>query len=76
MSVKGTSKIWTQEAVATLRRLFPNTPSQDIADEIGCSDSTVLYKARELGLKRNPDYHRNNFIGRYTGRGRYRKENN
>lgn len=73
MSVKGTSRIWNEEAVATLRRLFPSTPAQDIADVIGCSDCTVLHKARELGLKRDPSFHRNNFIGRYTGRGRYKQ---
>ena len=73
MSVKGTSRIWTEEAVVTLRRLFPSTPAQDIADVIGCSDCTVLHKARELGLQRDPSFHRNNFIGRYTGRGRYKQ---
>lgn len=72
MSVKGTSRIWTEEAIATLRRLFPNTPAQDIADMIGCSDCTVLHKAMELGLQRDPSFHRNNFIGRYTKRGRYK----
>lgn len=73
MSVKGTSRIWNEESVATLRRLFPSTPAQDIADVIGCSDCTVLHKARELGLQRDPSFHRNNFIGRYTGRGRYKQ---
>lgn len=72
MSVRGTSRIWTEEAVATLRRLFPSTPAQDIADVIGCSDATVLHKAKELGLQRAPSFHRSNFIGRYTGRGRYK----
>jgi hypothetical protein len=74
MSIKGTSRIWTHEAVDTLRRLYPTTPSQDIADVIGCSDCTVLCKAKELGLQRDPSFHRNNFIGRYTGRGRYKQE--
>jgi hypothetical protein len=73
MAKRGTTTVWTDEAVATLRRLFHNTPAQDIADIIGCSDNTVLLKAKKLGLKRDPDYCRNNFIGRYTGRGKYRK---
>jgi len=25
-------------------------------------------------LQRDPSFHRNNFIGRYTGRGRYKQE--
>lgn len=73
MSKKGSSRIWTDEAIATLRRLFPTTPSQDIADMVGCSDCSVLKKATQLGLQRDPSFHRNNFIGRYTGKGRYSK---
>ena len=72
MSRKGTTRIWNHKAVAILRRLYPTTPSQDIADVIGCSDATVLHKAKELGLQRDPSFHRNNFIGRYTGKGHYK----
>ena len=52
MSRAGTSRIWTEEAVATLRRLFPTKPSNDIADIIGCSDCAVRVKAKQLGLKK------------------------
>lgn len=52
MSRAGTSRIWTEEAVATLRRLFPTKPSNDIADIIGCSDCAVRVKAKKLGLKK------------------------
>ena len=52
MSRAGTSRIWTDEAVATLRRLFPTKPSNDIADIIGCSDCAVRVKAKQLGLKK------------------------
>lgn len=76
MSKNGSTRIWNEHNLATLKELFPTTPSQDIADIIGCSDCTVLQKAKELGLKRDPSYNRNNFIGRYTGRGRYRKTQN
>lgn len=76
MRVKGTkfpTKIWTADNIEKLRRLFPTMPATDIADEIGCSDCTVLVKARELGLRKDPSWHRNNYIGRYTGRGRYKQ---
>ena len=76
MSKKGSTRIWNEQNVAILKELFPTTPSHDIADIIGCSDFTVLLKAKQLGLKRDPSYNRNNFIGRYTGRGRYRKTQN
>ena len=76
MRVKGTkypTKIWTAENIEKLRQMFPTMPATDIADEIGCSDCTVLVKARELGLKKEPLWHRNNYIGRYTRRGRYKQ---
>ncbi len=52
MSRAGTSRIWTDEAVEILRRLFPTKPSNDIADIIGCSDNAVRMKAKQLGLKK------------------------
>lgn len=52
MSRAGTSRIWTDEAVDILRRLFPTKPSNDIADIIGCSDCAVRVKAKQLGLKK------------------------
>ena len=65
---------WTEEAVETLRRLFPTTPAVDIADIIGCSAPTILHKARKLGLQRDPGFSRNNFIGRYVHTGRFKKK--
>ena len=66
-------KIWTEANIAILRDLYPTTPANDIADKIGCSDATVLLKAKELGLKRDPSFDSHNFIGRYTrNRGKYK----
>ncbi len=70
MSKKGSTTIWDYEAVETLRRLYPNTPALDIAIKIGCSDVSVHKKARELGIKRDPDYDRYSFGGQYTKRKR------
>jgi len=75
MRVRGStfpSRIWNEETIATLRRLFPTTPATDIAEQLHCSSTAVLYMARKLGIERDPSFHRNNFIGRYTGRGRYK----
>ena len=63
---------WTWERLETLRELYPTTPANDIALLIGCSDSTVINKAKKLGLKRDPSFSSHNFIGRYTkNRGKY-----
>ena len=75
MSVKGSSTIWNDQTLTILRQLYPTTPANDIAEVIGCSDCTVLNKAKELGLQRDKSFHRNNFIGRYVGRGRYKIAN-
>ena len=72
MSVKGATTIWNDSKIATLRQLYPTVPAVDIADMIGCSANTVLKKAHELGLQRDPSFNRNNFIGRYArNRGKY-----
>lgn len=64
--------IWTDENIAKLRELYPTTPAVDLADIFGCSDSTVLNKAHELGLKKDPSFSTNSFQGRYTKkRGKY-----
>lgn len=59
---------WTEEMVAKLRELYPTTPAVDLADMFGCSDCTVLKKARELGLQRDPSFSSHRYIGRYTKR--------
>lgn len=68
-----TKTIWNEEKLAILRKLYPTTPANDIADKLGCSDATVLRKAHELGLERDKSFDSHNFIGRYTKRvGKYK----
>lgn len=67
------SRIWNDETLATLRRLYPTTPASDIADMIGCTGASVLNKAHELGLKKDPSFHTINYYGRYTGKQGLRK---
>ena len=64
---------WTEEKLAYLREHFPTDSADDIADVIGCSDSTVSYKAKQLGLEKSPDFHKWNYIGRYVKRGVIKK---
>ena len=60
--------IWTEEALQTIRDLYPTTPSNDIADMLGVSDDTVRRKAIELGVKHDENFKTQNFRGRYTRR--------
>ena len=62
------ASIWNDETLATLRRLYPTTPASDIADMIGCTGASVLNKAHELGLKKDPSFRVINYYGRYTGK--------
>ena len=64
---------WTDEKLAYLREHYPTDSADDIADVIGCSDSTVSYKAKQLGLEKSPDFHTWNYIGRYVKRGVIKK---
>ena len=56
---------WTDEKLAILRRLYPTTPAVDLVDMIGCTDSTIHKKARELGIKRDLSFHVSKYYGRY-----------
>lgn len=51
-----TKRLWTDEEVATLARLYPDTPTQTIADAFGRSLSQVYQKARAVGLKKSVEY--------------------
>ena len=60
---------WTEERLQYLIEHFPNECGADIADVIGCSATTVCVKARSLGLKKSPDFHTWNYMGRYVKHG-------
>lgn len=60
---------WTEEQIAYLREHYPTGTAYDIAQVIGCSESTVAKKARLLGIRKDPSFKRTDFIGRYVRRG-------
>ena len=64
---------WTDEKIQYLREHYATETADDIADVLGCSDSTVSYKAKALGLEKSPDFHKWNYIGRYVKRGVIKK---
>ena len=47
---------WSRQMVDDLRRLFPKTLNQEIAEYLGVSLRTMIRKARELGLQKDPDW--------------------
>ncbi len=50
-----TRTIWTPAMVAELRRLYPDTRTRDIAEQMGLRQSQVQYKAEKLGLRKPPE---------------------
>lgn len=60
-------RIWTKEELDFLKANFSFMSAIDIADHIGCSNTTVSNKARELGLKKNPGWSKNDYHNRYVG---------
>lgn len=50
-----TSIHWTPQMIADLRRWFPTTLNEELAGILGVSQRTMIRKARELGLQKNPE---------------------
>lgn len=48
--------VWTDDQVETLRRLYPNYRSQDIAFMLGQSLHSVYRKANSIGLKKTAEF--------------------
>lgn len=53
-----TRRPWTSQDIATLRRLYAETPTQALADSLGRSLKMVYEKAKRLGLRKAPHYMR------------------
>ena len=60
---------WTEEKLEYIREHYPTEAASEIADAIGCSDTTVSVMAKKLGLTKSPDFHTWNYIGRYVKKG-------
>jgi hypothetical protein len=48
--------IWTQEMFAELERRFPHEFNKDIAKDLGIGWRSLVRKARELGLQKEPGF--------------------
>lgn len=47
---------WTEQDIATLRRLYASTPTTELAEHFGRGLRAVYDKAMVLGLKKSPHY--------------------
>lgn len=62
---------WTPEQLDTLRRLYAMTPTIQIAEQIGRPLRATYQKAKDLGLRKAPEYFAAHQAGRTDGeRGR------
>ncbi len=59
---------WNDENVSVLVKMYPDSPLGDIADVLGCSQTTVGVKAKQMGLKKSPTYDTRRYCYRYVGR--------
>ena len=48
--------VWTDEKKALLARLYPDTPTADVAQALGVSVRKVYSKVGELGIKKSDEY--------------------
>lgn len=53
-----TRRPWTEQDIATLRRLYASTPTTELAEHFGRSLKIVYEKAKRLGLRKAPHYMR------------------
>ena len=61
---KQTRTLWTPDALATLKRLYPATKTATIAAQVGHSLSSTYGKAYELGLQKSAEFMASEASGR------------
>lgn len=53
---KLTKGVWTKSDLATLKKLFPNNPTAEIAAKLGRPTDAVKKKASRMGLRKSKKY--------------------
>ena len=61
-------RVWSDEEIRFLKDNFAMMSAVDIADHLGLNSVLVSRKARELGLKKSPEWDRRQYYHRYVGR--------
>ena len=66
-------RVWTEEEISFLKENFPTMSAIDLADKFGVSSTSVSTKAKELGLRKSPEWSKNlyyrRYVNRYSGNG-------
>lgn len=57
---------WTSGNIEIVKRLYPTTKTEIIAEKVGCNLSIVYKKARFLGLKKTEEFFKSDECGRLT----------
>lgn len=53
---------WNKRMLDDLKRLYATTKNEDLVDILGVSQRTVIRKARELGLQKDPEWQHGNTV--------------
>lgn len=56
MGIGMTRFVWTDEAVALLQRFYADTPTNQIAAQIGATPEQVYHKVQSLGIRKSAEY--------------------
>ena len=56
--------VWTQQAIATLRAMYPDNTGDAVAQALGCTTKAVYAKAGELGLRKSEAFKTSDKSGR------------
>lgn len=67
MSKRTNNHRWTAQQTATLRQLYPDLPSAEIAAQLGIATKQVYYKAHKMGLKKSAEFYATRDAGRLNG---------
>lgn len=51
-----TSIYWSGDMLSIIRNYFPNTKNEEVAGMCGVSQSTLIRKARQLGLRKDKEF--------------------
>jgi hypothetical protein len=65
--ILGPRAVWTDEQLETLRRLYPNYKTEDVAFMVGHPLQVVYRKANSLGLKKSEEFLSSGAAGRLDG---------
>lgn len=49
-------RFWTERELKVVREFYPHRPTKDIAEKLGRPISTIYARAKELGVKKTPEF--------------------